>query len=416
MRSLFGVVIAFSIVAAIPARAEMRMELERIAADSLRENIVELSDGPYLSAGARQFAGFWTRDFAFATRGLHVIGRSDVVRHQLTSLVMHRRPEDGLVPRVLDSIRPAWVRVLLAQVGFKPSRPLDGLHPEYKGEHGTEAEDSNLLVLLAARDYVRRTGDVAWWYTLEHAFVEIFRYYDSKIQDLLVVQGKYGDWQDSVRRNGRTFYLNLLYALALQELEPFAAFDIEPGTAAAVRARIRSVFFDSATGLYRSVAGAPQISVDGNLLALDLGFIEPDSAEGRALYAALRRHPLWTMGDGYPGAVTYPDYVKREVSWTTRLVGLRHYHDRLVWSWLMGLSAKVAIRMGDAAEGARILDRLQKIAKRDGAIAEIYAPKPGLPFFRSKLYRAEIPFSWGAGFVLDALVAKAKAGEALASR
>jgi len=172
---------------------------------------------------------------------------------------------------------------------------------------------------------------------------------------------------------------------------------------------VKQTFYDPKSGLYKSLAGKSYISLDGNLLALDLGFVKPESQEGQALYASLKKSALWTRG-GVPGSTTIKDYPKSWLHTPVKITGLAHYHDELHWSWLIALSAKVAHQMGDKAESRRIFDTLGTMVARDGTVEEIYKaqtdgklgpPKP----FGSLLYKSEAPFSWGAGFVLDALAA-----------
>ena len=216
------------------------------------------------------------------------------------------------------------------------------------------------------------------------------------------MQPAYSDWQDSVRREGKSFYVNLLYATVSHRLG--AASGMTQTQLAALDARVHETFFDEKKGLYRTLAGSGLASVDGNLLALDLGFVPPDSDRGRALYGSLKKSMLWLRG-GVPGSNTDGDYPKSWVHLPAKIAGLSHYHDELHWSWLTALSAKIAGRMGDAVESQRILARMDQMATRDGAIAEIYDGKKQLRPVRTLLYHSEAPFSWGAGFVLDALQA-----------
>ena len=139
-----------------------------------------------------------------------------------------------------------------------------------------------------------------------------------------------------------------------------------------------------------------QVSVDGNLLAIDLGLIE--GAEAEALYRRTKAHELWTRGE-IPGVVTIPDYPKSDIAWTTRVVGLRHYHDRLAWSWLAGLALRCARKFKDTPEAERIAAFLEGVAERDGMISEVYEPSRGWPLFKRWAYRSEGPFAWGAGMI-----------------
>lgn len=383
-------------------------ELFGRARATLLGNVVELASGPYLSAGGGQFRGLWTRDFCFAAPGLLELGRGDVVAHHLSGLLARQRASDGLVPRLMDSMSPAYLRVFWHCSGrwvpaLARELPLtDALVAEYRSEHGVEAVDSNLLVLAAALAYVEKTGDGGWWARHEQPLLRAYRYYDALLDAELVVQPPFSDWQDSARRAGKTFYTNLLYADVTARLSRHAAFGIPPERARAIVARLHRAFFDAPSGLYRSVQGSPHLSLDGVLLALDRELVRGEAAA--ALYSALRRHALWTRHDA-PGWCTTPDYPSRWISVQTKLVGLRHYHDRLRWSWLTALAAKVAARCGDLPEAQRLLALLQSLVARDGAIYEVYAPEPPYAPWRSRWYHSERDFSWGAGLIVEAVAA-----------
>lgn len=391
-------------------------ELFRVASEGLLGNVVELDSGPYLRAGRGQFSGLWTRDFCFAAQGLLELGRGDVVAHHSSVLLARQRAHDGLVPRLMDSVSPAYMRVAWHCGGrFLPARfralPLrDALIAEYRSEHGVEAVDSNLLVLAAALAYVERTGDRAWWERHEARLVRAYRYYERLLAGDLIVQPPFSDWQDSARREGKTFYTNLLYYLVTARLESSAIFGIDRRRAAHIRTRLHATFFDAGSGLYFAVEHQPHLSLDGILLALDGELL--NASEAATLYAALKRHPLWTRHE-LPGWCTAPDYPNPWISRQTKLVGLRHYHDRLRWSWLTAFAAKVAAKMGDVTEARRILGHLRAWATRDGAVYEVYsAESPYLPW-KSRLYTSERHFSWGAGLIIEAVSARPSATGAI---
>lgn len=372
----------------------------------LIDNIVEHSTGNYLSAGQHQFRSFWTRDFCWSVPGLLAIGRQDVVRDHLSLLLKTMHPEDGLVPRAIDSINPK-IRVFRATVAYafgidhKQSAPTKELHPEYKEQNGHACIDGNILAVLATLAYVDATGDQAFLTANSAALQKALAFYNDRLDDQLIVQPGFSDWQDSVKREGKTFYTNVLWSTALTELARRGLFGITEQRANDTRAAVHEAFFDRTTGLYKSLENGPQISIDGNLLAIELGFSKGPDA--RQLYAAMKAHPLWSAANGIPGVVTMPDYPWASRNWTVRLVGLDHYHDRLAWSWLTAMSAKVASRMGDQPEAERILDGLESLINRDQTVAEIYEPKRTMKPWNRWLYQSERPFSWGAAVTLDAV-------------
>lgn len=392
--------------------------LLEFATQSLIANIEQLPSGAYLTAGRNQFKTLWTRDFALSVRGLLWIGKSDVVRSHLGRLIRERRLTDALVPRVMDSTYVAWrvVRQFVLRVVplvFRKYIPdpafRDPLKPEFFDEHGTEAIDSNLLVLLASLQYLEKTQDLAWWKENELALHSIYEFYQSKIDDGLITQAPFSDWQDSVKRSGKTFYTNLLYAVVSDRLVSQVGWDISEFSRKDHRSKMEKMFRDPSSGIFLSLEGHGQVSAEGNLLALDLGFVDPKSPEGRTLYEGLKKHAIWNGPAGFPGQATVPAYPKSWKSFAVRVAKLQNYHEDIYWSWLMALSGKVAILMNDVDEALRIQSNLADISARDGCIAEIYQPTLGLPYWRSRFFDAEKPFSWGAAFVIDLAMSLAAA-------
>lgn len=372
--------------------------LERIARESLEANVVELRDGLGLTAGAYQFRSLWTRDFCLAVPGLLACGRDDVARSHLRLLYDARR-EDGLLPRTLDSMdakrRVAWAS--LGRFVKRWAKPLPigpGLTPEYRDQHGEEAVDGNPLAMLGALATWERTGDDEFWgHVREPARAALLRTWRQR-RGGLVWQPSFSDWQDSVRRRGWTFYTNLLLWRASRRVAELDAPLVSEGLVEELEGRIRETFW--VDGLFRSVAGRPQVSLEANLWAIEWGFAERD------VWERLKASALWTRS-GDPGFPTTPDWPAGWRNPGVRIVGLGHYHDQIRWSWLMAESAKTAAVVGDLPEARRILEVLEGMAVRDGAICEVYASEPPYLPWESRLYRSEAPFSWGAGKTLEAL-------------
>ncbi|RYZ65950.1 MAG: hypothetical protein EOP05_19855 [Proteobacteria bacterium] len=345
-----------------------------------------------------------------ASRGLLAIDRSDVVRHHLTHLLRERR-NDGLIARVLESV-PSWKRVVAhTALRFLPDSlkkfPMTGnLKAEYLGEHGTISIDSNALVLRTAADLQQREPDSKWLEENHVALQEVLNFCLERTEQgtQLVSQGRFEDWQDSVAREGETLFVNALFA------EAFAAAAILglslPPEASLFGDKLAKAFFNHDTGVFFSHAELELVSLDGNLLMLNEPALRKTLTDPTQLYARLKRHAIWHRAE-IPGSASTPDYPIDWISWTTKAVGLRHYHDRLVWSWLSALAAKAAVLNDDTLEADRIFTKLTEMVLRDGAVAEVYSPTAGLPPVRTPLYVSEMPFSWGAGCILEALEARA---------
>jgi glycogen debranching enzyme len=407
----------FALVRNDAPRKRALEELLATAANALTQNIHRIDGKDFLAAGGHQFKSLWTRDFCWSARGLLAIGRGEVVVDQIERLLTdpgEGRPADlpNLLPRTLDSMNTD--RRVLFSAPTRASYPLvSPLHAFYLDQHRRPSFDGNMLAVLSADLHRKVTGDTTWWNANEGRLVKALQFYDIKSndgtprfrRDGLLDQPPFSDWQDSVNRAGPTFYCNMVYACVLEAVSGDAAFAVDRAGLRAFRQKIEDTFFDPRTGLYLSVRDRPQISLDGNLLAIDLGYLPPDRTT--ALLQALRRHTLWTGLPEGPGFVTTPAYPARDKDFVDHwLASLGGYHDSLYWSWLMALSAKLAAMNpedGAGAEALAIFDRLSNMAARDGSIAEIFKPAQGLPRYDTLTYNSEMPFSWGAAFVVDAL-------------
>ena len=377
-----------------------------LAKGGLKQNIVEIDDKRFTRAGANHFGSLWTRDFAYSIEGLLAINEEKAVKEHIETLLKNRHPKTGLIPRVLDNMNSAnrVVFNLLPILG-KPKPIKSPLKAEYVGEHKTVAIDSNILVLRGAILYLNKTGDFTWWKQNQKAFKELLNYYQNHLENGFITQEDYGDWQDSVKRKGVTFLTNFHYWWVINQIEKQGLLENLPRQATSFKRDLKAAFYDPNSNLYKSHAGLSVISLDGNLFALSSKDFFDTKKERVKLYQSLKNSPLWTRHE-IPGFASYPDYPKKWASLNVRIVGLKHYHDRIFWSWLIGFSAKAAFLNNDPQEAKRILTLFTKTVVKEGAVSEIYRPrkkKKPLREFKSLLYRSEKPFSWGSAFVLDAL-------------
>lgn len=381
---------------------ESSRELRSIAENSVRQNCVNTAEGPLVMAGGHQFKTFWVRDFCYAVPGLLEVFDPQLVRDQLV-VALKNRCADGLVARGFDVVNPK-ARVLAATCGLEglsfftyAAKPIKA---EYLGEHGTPAADSNLLVLLACLQWSERTGND---YFLAHHgkdLEEIFAFSLRAREGQLLVQPPFSDWQDSARRSGATFYLNLLFFRVLRRLQRFNLAWARSENVESCAASLWKAFYCPRNALFRSQTSRDQYSLETQLWCIEEDLFA-SYIDRKSLWTSLRQSGLW--GDGFPGRPVWPQYAASEVSWTTKIVGLRHYHDQFYWSWLMAESLKVAKIMGAQTEVEALTGTLSKLAGRYQTIHEIYEFAGDFRPVRRALYRSESPFTWGAAKTLEAL-------------
>jgi hypothetical protein len=373
-----------------------------IAKKSLEENCVETMSGPMTMAASHQFNTFWVRDFCYSVPGLLALGSAEQVRDQLMVCLEHQR-EDGLVARGFDVVNPK-LRVfaesfrmpwLLKKVDYS-KMPLK---PEYLGEHGTPAADSNILVLLACLQWTEKTGSRFFLDEHSAALESIYKYILMQKVDTFIVQPGFSDWQDSARRCGQTFYLNLLFFRVLMRLQKEKVSWSFSEDLDSWRSQLWSSFYDSQMGLFRNQSDVKQFSLETQLWSIEEDLFA-DFVSRTELWRSLKSSPLWKPMAGRP---VWPDYPANEISWTTKLVGLRHYHDQFYWSWLIAESLKVAIVMKSEADIENLTALLGSLVERYGTVHEIYEMKDSLVPVERVLYRAERPFSWGAAKIIEAM-------------
>jgi hypothetical protein len=375
------------------------MKLRDIAEQSLRDNILQLSCGRFLLAGQHQFKTLWTRDFCHSVKGLLAINEGETARSHLAFLLKSLR-SDGLVPRALDCY-PVQARVLWqsARTIFSslPEMPFkEPLQPQFNDEHGSHAYDSNILIVLAALEM-----DDQFWNTYQSEIRFVWDWYEDKFDEGLLTQSPYSDWQDTTKREGRTFLLNLFYYIAGRRLEkkgisPHVNLD-------EMKNLIDRIFFNGE--VYRSLEGSDVVSVEGNLYALEAQeFLSEE--EKKALWENLKSHPIIYL-DKVIGRCSFPDWPLKDLAFHVRVANLQLYHGSLSWSWIMGLGLKVSYLMQDHNMAQAQLRHLENVIKNE--VGEIYNPDRDFSLWSSKLITAEQPFSWGAAYIIEALVKKVDA-------
>lgn len=376
------------------------------ARKALEANSVKSREGRLTVAGGHQFKTFWVRDFCFSVPGLLALGHVQPVRSQIEICYRYQR-KDGLIARGFDVVNPK-LRVAAQTIRYegKWDYANRNLKAEYLGEHGTPAVDSCLLTLLASLQWMEKSGNRFFLENYSGQMERAFQFILNSREGDLLTQPAFSDWQDSARRKGETFYLNLLFVRVLERLQNLDVKWAALENLETWKRRLWDAFYDGDTGLFFSQTGHKQYSLETILWC-----IEEDTFHGfiarETLWKNLVSSPLWST---MPGRPVDPEYPARDVSWSVKLVGLRHYHDRFYWSWLMAESLKVALLMNAQDEVTRIANELEKLARTHGTIHEIYEVEGSslIPVKRA-LYRSEFPFSWGAAKILEALATQRNA-------
>lgn len=402
-----------------------------VAKNSLFQNLHKIEGKSYLLAGPHQFASLWTRDFCHSISALLKMNLPHVVYDHL-NLLMQLQNHEGLIPRIIDHLRPE-VRVIkncLHQFTASvkpPPPPQTPLNAYYHDEHGSKAIDSNLLYILGCLDYLEFIKNKSTLPNfppgkLKKSLSKALLYYQIHIdpQDGLLRQSSFSDWQDSVRRVGKTSYTNFLYLHTIQRLWEYEKKDSSFLEKTSIplseqkellEKNIFKLFYNSDIGLFRSLTGREYYSLDANLMCLDFDLFS-DQIDFKKLWSSIKKseliqikksHHLGITSSQVLTPCTYPIYPFFWHSSASMISGIFNYHDQNIWSWLMAYTGVIAYKMKDAELALEIKRQVSDLLVRDQTVNEVFANQENLTPLQTYLYKSEAPFSWGAAYILRLL-------------
>lgn len=378
-----------------------------IAADNLRSAIEARHTGDrkhkdVLHAGYRNFRESWARDFSFASYGLLALKEFKVVKDTLEAFLEYQTP-DGQLPVKLHSMGVV-TRFMHSLLGREQSVDIP-LRPKYLSGHGSPSLDGQCLMVIATLHYARIAEDEAFLNTHWDALAKAVTWTEGSVKEIadgLLTQGAFADWADSIGRNGRVLYTNVVYWKALLEMAEAAKqlelpdeIDHYTKKAEKVAASIESHLWRPALGYYAASEALDQLSSSGNLLAVAWGLASDEQAN-----SILDALIVNGMASPVPTKAAYPGYPPRLIALENRLGGVPNYHTDAAWLWIGAWHVIALARRGRLDQAHGILSRIADVIVRDGQVHEVYDTS-GWPL-SSFWYKSEAPLSWNAGMVVYA--------------
>jgi len=378
-----------------------------IAADNLRSAIEIRRFGnrklrEILHAGYRNFRESWARDFSFASYGLLALKEFKVVKDTLEAFLDYQTPE-GQFPVKLYSMGVA-TRFMHSLLGREQSTEFP-MRPKYLSGHGTPSLDGQCLLVIAAIHYSFQTEDHEFLKTYWEALVKAISWTERSVKDStdgLLTQGAFADWADSIARNGRVLYTNVIYWKALQEMAEAAThFELKDQISfytkktEQVAQAIQDHLWRPELGYFAASDALDQLASSGNLLAIAWGLASTEQAN--SIMDALIVNG---MSIPVPTKVAYPSYPRHLIALENRLGGVANYHTDAAWLWIGAWHVVALARTGRVDEAHGILSRIAEVIVRDQQVHEVYGPN-GKPL-SSFWYKSESPLSWNAGMVVYA--------------
>lgn len=379
----------------------LRIAMANLLAGVEKRQLLDGQEKMVLCAGLRNFREPWARDFGFASFGLVELGQLQVVKEGLEVFLIYQRSTGQFPVKIHStSIFDRYLHSL-----FQREQPTHApIKPKYVTAHNTISLDGNALLIIAALNYVARSGDDEFarthWSALKQAVTWLE---DHALEaDGLLHQAAFADWADSIARSGRVLYTNVLYWKALHELalaaSQYGNADDETlfsQKAQQLKASINDHFWRPDLGYYVTNQVFDNLSSSGNLLAIAWDMTTPEQAD-----AILDCMDEFDMANPVPTQVVHRAYPHKSVALENRLGGIANYHTSAAWLWLGAWHVIALARRESLMEAELLLYRLSKVIVRDGTIHEVY----GTDGFHlsSFWYTSEAPLTWSAGMVVYA--------------
>jgi GH15 family glucan-1,4-alpha-glucosidase len=378
-----------------------------IASENMRAGVQtrRLKNGQHkevLHAGYRNFRESWARDFGFASYGLLALEQYDTVRQTLEAFFWYQT-STGQLPVKLHSL-DFVTRYFHSFLGREQS--TEGtLRPKYISAHGAPSLDGQAMLVVSALDYARKTNNLEFIQTYWGSLVTAMGWLENhKIRSdhELLHQQSFADWADSVARRGFVHYTNVIYWKALLEMSQ-AAMGLDmaehsvlfKNKADKVAAAIQQRFWSDELGYFVTSNSLPQLSSDGNLLAIAWGLATPEQSE-----RILRTMELTGMAAPVPTRVSATPYPRELIAIANVLGGMANYHTDAAWIWLGSWHVIALARCGDLARAQELLSRMSTVIVKDKQIHEVYGTD-GEPM-ASVWYKSEAPLIWNAGMFIHA--------------
>lgn len=350
-------------------------------------------------AGRRRFNAYWARDGFWALFGALALGDHDQVRAHLDMFSQYQLPSGNL---------PVRIEFLGHTFGLGRFRTWR-VHPKALFRAGSifaNPLDTAALFIIAAREYVQATSDMAFCRSFEPVMDRATRWLMGQDRDGDgVIESRYlADWMDSIMKKDKLFNINVIYYEGLRACERIKDVLGKAADAKSFRQAAERVYerfqkdFWNGEYFIDWIRGSRHggFASDGNVLAMFFGGATASQSERILNYITTHgldtETPLRTCHPLYSLWQVFPFYV---------LVGIPDYHRTLIWPWLGTLNAVNKFRLGRHHDALADLAKIGEWFLRNNAVDEVYDPQ-GTPVAR-RFYHAEVPFAWNAGLYVYAV-------------
>lgn len=336
-------------------------------------------------AGLHQFDDYWARDACFASFGALELGDFKIVKKMLNHFLDRISGKKYCLPKKILHRRGIKFASLVRKTAL-------GHLFTYR------SRDQNPLFVIAASNYLRKSKDIDFFKKnfpkIKNIMMDSFKH--DVDRNLLLEQGFYSDWADSLRKTGEILYTNVCHYAGLKGLAYIAEVlgKKEEGReynflASKIKDKINTLFWNGNFYVDFVGRGGNIFSSGGNMLAVIWGIANKKQAQCINNYIKKNRLETFTLETNHPG------YKWWQISPVVHLVGMSDYHNGLRWLWLGCIDVQAKQIIGEKKEAKELLEKISKKIIESGHVYEIYE-QDGKPV-RRPYYKSEVPFAWSAG-------------------
>ena len=362
-----------------------------IASKSLRGNYAEKG----ILAGKKNYPQYWLRDFAFASFGSMALGDHEIVKKSLEEFL--RKMDDGKVPMRTRHSRAGWmVWDNIFESRFEADKPPFSY-----------AIDSNPLFVIALGNYFSETNDKQFIEKMYPAAKEAMEHLETLEEGGLLSQGIYGDWADTLKKEGCVSYANICYNKALETMSGFCdALGKENTYSEKAERHKEKVLSEFWNGEYFEDMDG-RFDTASNALACLWLLDGSDKGKAEKIFAVTEK----MMENSVPLPSMFPPYPRSKVSWDAVIAKNPDFHNGDSWLWIGCVDALAKKKFGFDGEAEREIGKIADAIERYGDVYEVYRNgKPTetkgvwrqLKIYPFGGYEADRCWSWSSGLFVKA--------------
>lgn len=342
-----------------------------------------------INAGETHFSDVWIRDSSFASWGALEMGDETIVKEFLLH-TMKNMKYDGQCP-----LRIGQKYFLLKYIGLKGPQGPTYIEDKYV----SIPMDSNSLIIIVFALLMKRTNNTDFAAKYYHQMKQAINWYEHHLVDGLIHEGPYAGWADSIKKRGTVLYTNVLYYEAMKCMEFIATglnilsdirlFNTKKD---AIKSAIQTAFWNGSylndwvhKGHIQST-----FSIEANMMAI-LFEITTNTQSEKIIQYMLTNNVITEFGS----PVVYTHYKLKDIYPPFIPIGLKDYHNGLIWFWISCLTSVVLHYHHYNDQAIKLMNIMSEKINRHKTVFEVYTKK-GVPVKRL-FYQSERGFAWSAG-------------------